>query len=54
MNEREDNKNSRKLYFLTVPAKKKSMIEYCKKNNFTGLWYDGTEIEILCNSYQVD
>ena len=54
MNEREDNKNSRKLYFLTVPAKKKSMIEYCKKNNFTGLWYDGIEIEILCNSNQVD
>lgn len=39
------NKKFRPLYFLTCEEKKKSMNEFCQRNNFTPIWYDGNKIK---------
>lgn len=40
------NKEVRPLYFFTVPAKKKSLVDFCNENNLLAIWWD-KKMEIL-------
>lgn len=45
---RPTNKESRPLYFLTVPHKRDALSKFCQKNGLRAFWYDSRAIEEMC------